>query len=101
MSDIEVISDVRKKITVRPWADGKKLLISKDEDIKSEMIQMRAEENGTVELLTDPDIRVVAEDMEGPMLVIADPKRLAIVYNLESGRLRFVECCPAEDEDDE
>lgn len=101
MSDIEIIAEVGKKITVRPWTGGKLLLISADEDVKSEMIRMRAEENGAVELMTDPDMRVVSEDMEGPMMVVADPKRMAIVFDLEAMQLHFVECRPVEETDDE
>ena len=89
------------KLTIRPWAGGKVLLMSADERVKDEWISLRAREEGLVELLTDPDTRVCAEDLEGVMCVIVDPKRLVIIYDLESGRLSFAECCIAEDKDHE
>ncbi len=101
MSDMKVIEAFGKKITVRPWADGKLLLISADEEVKSEMIRLRAEENGILELLTDPDLRVVSEDMEGPMMVVADPERFVVTFDLKAERIAFAECVIAEETDDE
>lgn len=101
MKAINVIQAFGKKITVRPWADDKLLLISADEEVKSEMIRLRAEENGILELLTDPDLRVVSEDMEGPMMVVADPERFVVTFDLKAERIAFAECVIAEETDDE
>ena len=101
MSDMEVIEAVGKKITIRPWAGGKLLLISADEEVKSEMIRLRTEENGILELMTDPDLRVVSEDMEGPMMVVADPERFVVTFDLKAERIAFAECVIAEETDDE
>ena len=101
MKAINVIQAFGQKITVRPWTDGKVLLMSADERVKDEMIWMRAEENGILELLTDPDLRVVSEDMEGPMMVVADPKRFVVTFDLEAERIAFAECVIAEETDDE
>lgn len=77
------------KLTIRPWAGGKVLLLSADERVKDEMIRMRAEETDAVELLTDPDIRLAAADLEGVMAVVADPERLCLVFSLATRCIKF------------
>lgn len=89
-----IIQAGEQKVWLRPWADGKVLMMSADERVKSEMIRMRAEENDVIELLTDPDMRVAAEDMDGVMCVIADPERMCLVFDLVTDQIKFAECVP-------
>lgn len=84
-----VINTGRQTLFIRPWADGKVLMMSADEQVKSEWIKLRAEEDGVLELLTDPETRVAAEDTEGVMAVIADPEQLIVTYNMAEERLGF------------
>lgn len=89
-----VINTGRQTLFIRPWADGKVLMMSADEQVKSEWIKLRAEENGVLELLTDPDTRIVSEDLEGVMAVIADPEHVIVTYDMAEERLGFAITTP-------
>lgn len=78
------------ELRIRPWADGKVMLMTADENLKGQLIKMRAEEGGIVQLLTDPDMRIEAEDLEGLMCAIVDPYRVCVAYELADNRLYFV-----------
>ena len=93
-----VINTGDQTLFVRPWADGKVLMMSADEKIKSAWIRIRAEENGVLELLTDPETRIVSEDLDGVMAVIADPEQLVVIYDLAEERLGFVTRVPFEED---
>ena len=93
-----VINTGRQTLFIRPWADSKVLMMSADEQVKSEWIKLRAEEDGVLELLTDPETRVVSEDLDGVMAVIADPEQLIVVYDLAEERLGFVTRVPFEED---
>ncbi|MBR6030105.1 MAG: hypothetical protein IKP40_13560 [Clostridia bacterium] len=85
MSDPREITYEGKKITVRDWADGKVLLMSADDSVKENLLDVRKESPDYVELLTDPDMTPVPEDAEDVMPVIVDPKHVCLLIDF-SGR---------------
>ena len=81
MSDQREIAYEGKKIIVRDWADGKVLLMSADDSVKENLVDVRKEYPDCVELLTDPDIPPVPEDLEGVMHAVVDPERVCLLID--------------------
>ena len=74
-------------IEVRRWAEGKSLIMTRDEGIKDAIDNIREKCPGAVELLTDPDIEEVPEDREGLMMIIVDNAETAIIFELEEEKV--------------
>lgn len=97
-----VISAGSTRVFVRPWADGQVLLMTADENLKKELLGMRSRGEG-VELLTDPEMRVDAADLDGAMCAVVDPRKVMLCADLETLELTPVCCMPEPfmDEEDE
>lgn len=81
MSETREITYEGKKITVRGWVGGKALLMSADDSVKENLLDIRKEYPDCVELLTDPDIAPVPEDLEGVMTAVVDPERVCLLID--------------------
>lgn len=99
MSNIMTVSAGEQKVFVREWANGKKLLMSTDEDIKNVWLAINAVYPSAVELMIDPSNEVVYEDVEGVMSVIVDTENVEMFFSLQEQRIGFT--VTEEDADDE
>ncbi len=101
MSDVKEITYEGKKITVRGWADGKALLMSRDESVKKNLMELRVQYPECVQLLTDPDLDPAPEDLEGVMTAVIDPERVCLLIDFSGNNTGITVVLDPEEEDDE
>lgn len=101
MSDVKEITYEGKKISVRGWADGKLMLMSCDESVKKNLMELRAQYPECVQLLTDPDMDPAPEDLEGVMTAVIDPERVCLLIDFSGNNTGITVVLDPEEEDDE
>lgn len=95
MDKTRVITCGSQRVFVRDWADGKVLLTSSDDEIKRKWLDIRRDFPDIIEMMTDPDMGLAEEDMEGAVSVVVNPERVVPIIHLRTQRIDFVFAEPA------
>ena len=93
------ISFGKKVLEVRPWGskeDGKVLLMTRDQALKTEIIAQMYDTPDAFEYLAG---EYSVEDMADLMMVVADGNRVGLFFNLDHMRPMLCVCVPDEPEE--
>lgn len=75
-----------QSIELRDWAEGKALLLTRDENVKEALLMVMEDDPDAAEPLTDdPD----PEDFEDVFAAVVNRQRVVIVFDLKKNRIGF------------
>ena len=89
----------KAKIEVRAWGaedSGKALLVTADGSLKDELLKAREAHPEWVELMTDPEVEVTMDDVEGAMMAVVNRKNVALFFDLDQLKIGV---CTYQDEE--
>ena len=88
-------------VEVRPWPEGRALLLTRDKGIKQMILRQMTETPEAFELFCGDLSDIDSEDVEGTLPVIVDRKNVGLFFDLEKMRIGVCVCQEADDEESE